>query len=448
MIVIYNVMLFLALVIGLPVLLPLILFSEKRRNTVAYRLGCNRLSNHPRSRQNKASFKRPIWVHALSVGEVLSAAPLLSGIKNKHPDQPVYLTVSTLTGFQLARERLHGQATSVGFFPYDVPFAVKKAIDAVHPTLVVIVETDVWPNFISALQTRNIPLLWVNARLSEHSYRRYKHFSFFFRPVFSAFTCICVQSELDAERFWKLGIAKKKVLFTGNLKYDQDRTVLSSETILQRKRTLGIDSTQPVIVAGSTHNGEEEILLDAFFRLKAHWPSLVLIIAPRDPKRAECVVQLARSIDLKVLPLKAIEENPKSRPDVILIDRLGLLREIYALADIAFVGGSVVPQSGHNPLEPASWGKPVLFGPDMRDFLGISEALLTAGGAVTVADTDAFYREAAALLADPRKAEAMGQIALSIFGSNGGAVEKILAIAAPILGQESHFQKDNGVAGI
>ncbi|MDX9786800.1 MAG: 3-deoxy-D-manno-octulosonic acid transferase [Desulfobacterales bacterium] len=434
MVIIYNALLFLAVLIALPVILPAVLCSEKRRKTVLPRLGVAPSQPLPRGKTGTLKSEKPIWVHALSVGEVLSATPLLSGLTQQYPGRPVLLTVSTLTGYRIARERLHSITSAIRFFPYDLPFSIKRALHLVDPAMVLMVETDIWPNFMNELKKRNIPAFLVNARLSARAYRNYKRFSFFFGPVFSAFTYICTQSEMDAERFSGLGIARHRIVMAGNLKFDQNRPVLTPEQLIARRQSLAINPAQPVIVAGSTHEGEEEILLGAFCRLKTQWPSLVMMVAPRDPKRAASVTQLAKSAHLKAFTMTALEDNPSNQSvDVIIVDRLGLLRDFYALADVAFVGGSLVACSGHNPLEPAAWAKPILFGPDMRDFMSISTALESAGGAVTVQNAEAFYRNVNALLSNPEKAHAMGKISLSIFQSNGGAVKKMLSLTAPFL---------------
>lgn len=434
MIILYNTILFLLIIIGLPILLPVGFLSENRRKTVWRRLGFAQPFPKKTGTGNFSGHHKPIWVHALSVGEALSAAPLLSGLKEKFPAHPLLLTVSTLTGYQIAQKKLRGLATSIRFFPYDIPFCVKQAIHRIDPALVLIVETDVWPNFMFEIQKRKIPTLLVNARLSVQSYQGYRRLSFFFRPLFSAFSRICVQSETDARRFAGLGIAPDKIHPTGNLKFDQNHAALSPDTLAKHRQSLSIGPGQPVIVAGSTHDGEEKILLRGIRRLKRQWPTLTLVIAPRDPKRAASVSLMAESMNLRTTTMTARQKSsPGPPPDVVVVNILGILRDLYALADIAFVGGTLVPHSGHNPLEPAAWAKPILFGPDMRDFLTISHSLETAGGAMRIHDTDSFSRVTNRLLSDPRKSAAMGQNALAVFQANGGAVEKTLAVTADYL---------------
>lgn len=433
-ILIYNLLIFLFLLMGLPILLPLMLLSEKRRNSIWHRLGFTR-HWHEKTRVILSNpHQKPIWIHALSVGEVLSTETLLSGLKAKFPCRPLILTVSTQTGYAIAHEQLSKHVASICYAPIDLPFSVKQAIDCINPAMVLIVETDIWPNFLCNLYKRSIPVLLVNARLSERSARGYQRLSLFFRPLFSTFNRICVQSDLDGRRFTGLGIASDRIHLTGNIKFDQDHAPPSPEAMGTLKNELGVTKNQQVIVAGSTHEGEEAILLKGICQLKKQWPALMILLVPRDPKRASLVSHLAESMDLSAATLTSIKNAPPSRPlDVVVVDVIGMLRDLYALSDIAFVGGSLAPFSGHNPLEPAACGKPILFGPDMRDFLTISHALEAANGAIRVQDAEAFSRAINQLLSDPGKLKEMGRNALTVFQANGGAVEKILSVAGAYL---------------
>jgi 3-deoxy-D-manno-octulosonic-acid transferase len=431
---IYNIFIFLFLLIGLPILLPLTFISEKRRKTVWHRLGFIRPKQKKGMDARYNSHPKPIWVHALSVGEVLSAEPLLSGLKEKFPSHPLFFTVSTQTGYEIAQKQLKDLTAAISYFPIDLPFSVKQAVRRIDPALVLIVETDIWPNFMAELQKKSIPVLWVNARLSERSLKGYERLSFLFRPLFSIFARICVQSDLDARRFARLGIAPNRIHLTGNIKFDRERTALSPQIPPVLKNNLAIYPSQPVIVAGSTHDGEEEILLKGLSQLKKQWPSLIMILAPRDPKRATSVSRLAGSMGFRAFTTTSINNSQADQPfDVVVVDKMGLLGDLYTLADITFIGGSLVPCSGHNPLEPAACGKPILFGPDMRDFSTISDSLEMAGGAIRIKDADTFYRATSRLLSDPDESKEMGQKALFVFQANGGAVEKTISVAAGYL---------------
>ncbi len=305
-----------------------------------------------------------------------------------------------------------------------------------NPALVLIVETDIWPNFMHEINRRQVPVLLVNARLSERSLRGYRLFSFIFRPLFSSFTGICAQSGLDAGRFSMLGLHPEKIYQTGNLKFDPPPRDPSELTGNALRQTLGIDPDRPVVVAGSTHEGEEKLLLGAMRQLKSRHPTPAMILAPRDPARAASVYRLTREFGLSAGLLSDVMRAPGNRDmEVIVVDLMGRLRSLYALAEVAFVGGSLVRQRGHNPLEPAAWGKPVLFGPDMRDFLSISRDFLSAGAALTVQDTGTFCRTVNRLLDNRRETEEMGQRALDIYRSQGGAAERIAELVGELLGR-------------
>ncbi len=431
---IYNTLLLTFILMGLPVWLPLVLYSEKRRKSLGPRLW---IDGPPQAGSTHFGGSiAPIWVHALSVGEVLSVVPLMQRLKTRFPRRPIFLSVSTLTGFHIARERLQSTATWIGFFPLDLPTTVRRAVAAVNPALVLIVETDIWPNFMREINRRRVPVLLVNARLSERSLRGYRLFSFFFRPLFSSFTGVCAQSGLDVERFSMLGFPAEKMYQTGNLKFDQPPKDPSELTVSALRQSLGIDPGRPVVVAGSTHEGEEKLLLGGMRQLKRRRPAPAMILAPRDPARAASVYRLTGEFGLCASLLSDVMRDPGNRDmEVIVVDLLGRLRSLYALAEVAFVGGSLVRQRGHNPLEPAAWGKPVLFGPDMSDFLSISSDLLSAGAALSVQDTGTFSRTVNRLLDNRGEAEQMGQRALEIYQSQGGAAERITELVGELMGR-------------
>lgn len=426
---IYNTALILLTLFGLPILLPFILFSKKRRDSVWHRLGVTRHWNNPTGIPISDTKQKPIWVHALSVGEILSAKPLLISLNKSFPGRPAVLTASTQTGYRIAQQQLKHLTAAICYFPLDFPFPVKQAIAKINPALVLIVETDIWPNFIYQLNKLEIPVLWVNARLSERSLRGYRHFSTFFQPLFSALSRICVQSEIDRLRFTRIGVSPDKTFFSGNLKYDQSPSPPSDSVQATLARHIGILPCHPILVAGSTHEGEEDILLKGILEVKKKWPTLRTVITPRDPKRASDIIRMAESMALEVSAFSAPKDRSLTHPmDVVVVDRMGILRDLYAMCDIAFVGGSLLPFGGHNPLEPAAYGKPILFGPDMRDFLSISRGLQNVHGAIKVEDDVSFSKAVDRLLSDADYRKVMGQNSLALFRTNGGATEKILSI--------------------
>jgi len=415
--------------LGLPLIIFFVLVSEKRRKTFPYRLGLAALPLKPADPLLQPSEKRPVWIHALSVGEIYSAVALVRGLRRTCERKDLYFSVSTLTGFEVAEKQLKQDVGALFFFPYDLIFSVKQMVKKINPALVIIVETDIWPNFMKTMERRKIPVVLVNARLSDRSFSYYKRVSFFSKSLFNIFAGICTQSDQDSSRFKMLGVVPEKLFITGNIKFDQAvKPVLMDEEKRLRKR-LRLDPQTKVLLAGSTHNGEEAILQKAFSRLKAKFSDFILIVVPRDPKRARSVYHLFKEAGIDAVQVSDLKNRvPGSSPDVMIVDTLGLLGRLYVLADIAFVGGSLVSCGGHNPLEPAAFSKPILFGPDMSDFRQISRMLLDAGGASIIEDAESLFHCVSELLGDGEKARTMGLRAFDVFSENKGALAKTLQV--------------------
>ncbi len=423
MLVLYNVLLLIGVILGLPFIIPRIILSEKRRQTVLQRLG---LTSLPES-LSLASDPERIWIHALSVGEVLSAVPLVKEVADRFGKNNVVFSASTKTGFDIANKRLSEDVDAIFFFPYDFIFSIKRVLSKVRPQLVIIVETDIWPNFLAETKARHVPVLLVNARLSEKSFAGYMRLAVFTRSVFSKFSKICAQTPEDARRFKLLGVPPQMVTVTGNIKFDQPAPPMSDEKIGQLRHSMNIQPCQRIIVAGSTHQGEETSLSEALTQIRKVHKNLMMIIAPRDPKCSASVRQLFQSAGFLAVLMSELDHVPRGkRMDVIVIDAIGFLSQLYALADVAFVGGSLIPFGGHNPLEPAVFSKPVLFGPGMTNFTQIANMLLNAGGAIQVADAENFSKAATTLIEDREASRKMGSHALGVFNANRGALEKTL----------------------
>ena len=425
----YHLLFLLGAVGALPVLLPAAFCFRKRRKTVLQRLG---LTEPPRA---GSQTQGRIWVHALSVGEVISSVPLVAALRDAFPDREVVFSASTLTGFEIAQKELQGGIRTFFYFPYDLVFSVKRIIGAVNPDFLVIVETDLWPAFLAETERRQIPVFLVNSRLSERSFTGYRRFRFFFRPVFGRLTRICTQTRMDADRFRRLGIPGKKIEITGNVKFDHPMDRLSKTEVQQLRRELGIGPDRRVWVAGSTHEGEERVILGVFSRLKPSFEKLFLILAPRNPDRAEKVCGIAREFGFSASTLRMLKTDPSdSKPEVLAVDRIGLLKRLYALGEAAFVGGSLVREGGHNLLEPAAHGKPVIFGPHVAEFAEISRLLVKGGGAVQVADGEDLQKALAGLLSNPVRARKMGERGRKVFEQNRGSVERNLAVIRERMG--------------
>lgn len=412
-------------VLALP-FLPLVWgLSEKRRANLGPRLG---IGTGLMPRQNRAW---RIWIHALSVGEVRSALPLVLEWGRQYPEAEIIFTASTKTGFDMARTLYAGQGdprvSQIGYFPFDLPFSVSRISRLIDPNLVCLVETDLWPGFLHHMKKRRIPVVLANARLSQRSLKGYLRLGGFRHLFFSGLSCILAQTETDRGRFLALGIPGEKLVLAGNMKFDQPRVALSGTDLSSLGDLFGLKGAEgPVWICGSTHKGEEEAILGAYHGLKERHPGLKLILAPRDPKRSEKLVGAAQK--------KGIEAHLLSRgkndPQVLLVDGMGILARAYALCDVAFVGGSLVASGGHNPLEPAMYGKPVLFGPHMEDFSEVADQLVSARAAFRVHSAADLAERVETLLADPDLREKTGANAGEFFSGNTGAVDKTLAILA------------------
>jgi len=410
-IVIYNLLQWLIIIISLPFLIPLACIHPKRKQTFFKRLGL----------QNLQKYQKPVWVHALSVGEVLSAFPIIEAMRKKWPEKPVVFSASTLSGFEMA-QNMRNQVNEIIYYPYDFIFSVQLMTKNVDPSVFVLVESDIWPNFLTYLHRKKIPSILLNARLSKESYRGYRLLKCFMQPVLQTFSGICAQSEIQKERFESFDTDPSRIIVSGNVKFDQKRNQLSQNELEDLKNATGLTKPTPVIVAGSTHAGEEKLLIDVFKRLISKYSNLKMIIAPRDPGRARDIQALCLENHLLV----SMYSQQKQFESILIVDQMGVLGKLYALASIAFVGGSMVDEGGHNPLEPASMAKPVVFGLDMHDFPEVSQRLLSEGAAFQVQDSNELYQIFRLLLQDHDFAMQMGTKGLKIVKDSTGAVQKCI----------------------
>ncbi len=424
MVMIYNLLLSGAVLLGLPLLLGMLLMP-RRRGMFFYRLGVRR--DHLAFGERLKQKKKAIWIHALSVGEVLSAEPVVCLLLEHEPDVPIVFSATTGSGMRTARQLFEGKVTAVINFPYDLLFSVRRVIRMVNPTLVVIVETDLWPNFLWQLERWHIPALLVNARLSDSSFRGYKRLGRLMSQALATLDGIGAQTRPDAERFVKLGAPAGTVTVTGNVKFDQAIPENGDEAGRVLRASMGIVPERIVVVMGSTHSGEELAGIQLLESVKEKSLHILLIIAPRDPAKAEKVAERFSEAGLRVGFLDELAYKDACRAcDVLVVNTIGLLRRLYDLADIAFVGGSLVPEGGHNPLEPAAAGCPILFGPDMSDFMEVAERLTAAGAAICVQDNEAFCRETKRLTGDLSLRQAMGCRGRRVFIDNRGASRRIV----------------------
>ncbi|MDH4164030.1 MAG: 3-deoxy-D-manno-octulosonic acid transferase [Nitrospirota bacterium] len=418
MYILYNLLLVIATVLLSPVILFKVLTVPKYRGGLTQKLGRVR-----KGVLRVLDGSRPIWVHAVSVGEVMAAHPLVRELKKRYPNRKLILSTVTVTGNHTAKQRVP-EADAVFYFPFDYPWVVRKVISRINPSIVLIAETELWPNFFRELKRQGIPSAVVNGRISPRSYKNYLKFRGFFQEVFRNVTLLCMQSENDAVRIKDIGAHADRIIVTGNLKFDQKISDVKS-------LPLHIAPNRRVITAGSTHRGEEAILLDIYSRLRNKYPDLLLIIAPRHPERFDEVCGLISNAGFECQRRTRLKGSAK---DVLLLDTIGELRAFYALCDIAFVGGSLVKVGGHNLLEPAAVKKPVIFSRYMFNFKEISEAIIEAGGGIMVKDKDELYAGLDNLLADKKNAAAMGEKAFSVIAVNSGATTRTLDAIRDIIG--------------
>ncbi|MEK7798177.1 MAG: 3-deoxy-D-manno-octulosonic acid transferase [Nitrospirota bacterium] len=421
----YNILLLLAS----PFILALLLAKKRCRPGLWQRLG--RLPEGPAGEWGDG---RTIWLHAVSMGEATAAVPLVQQLKARYPDVRIVVSTVTETGRETVLRRLSGQARHL-YFPLDYPWAVRSVLDAVRPRLIIIVETELWPNFLREAAARGIPVILANGRLATDSFAGYLRLRFFFRHVLAAFTLCSMQTDRDVERIIQLGVAPERVVRTGNLKYDQAAALTQAAPGRISRRDLGVAEGEDLFVAGSTHPGEEEAALDCYRRLLDVAPSLVLVLAPRHIERADAVCAAARLRGFDVL--RRTRLSPSSGPRVIVLDTRGELASLYREATLVFVGGSLVDVGGHSPLEPAAWGKAVVFGPHMDHFAEAAELFIRQGAGVQVGNADEMADAMTALLKDRAKLEARGKAAYQLVLENQGAVARTVALIAEILEERS-----------
>ncbi|MHA6962649.1 lipid IV(A) 3-deoxy-D-manno-octulosonic acid transferase [Zobellella denitrificans] len=364
------------------------------------------------------STARPLWLHAVSVGEVVAATPLIKALKAAHPEIPIVVTTTTRTGAdQVARL---GELVEHRYAPLDFPWAVAGFMRRIQPRALLIMETELWPNLLHACGQRRLPVLVLNARLSARSADRYRRFHGLFKLVSANITHLACQYRDDAERFAGLGVPRERLSVTGSVKFD----IGYDEKVHRQGRTLHehLGASRPVWIAASTHEGEDEQLLAAHRQLLQRHPDALLILVPRHPQRFDQVAELVAQQGF--ILCRRTDDNPGPQTQVYLGDTMGELPVMLAAADIAFVGGSLIERGGHNLLEPAALGKPVLIGPSTFNFSDITRQLATAGGARVVADTDELVTALESLFADTEQARAMGRRALAVVRANRGALAR------------------------
>ncbi len=361
---------------------------------------------------------RSLWIHAVSVGEVLAARPLVPALRERFPQHRIFVSTTTMTGNAVAKKSIRG-IDGLFYAPFDFPWAVRHALDVLNPSLVILVETELWPNLIHEAHRRGARIAVVNGRISPRSYRRYLRFGRFLQRVLEEVDLFLMQGAAHAERVRALGAPSERVQVTGNLKFDAVEPGRLPERLA---RLLAGGARGPLWVAGSTVGGEEQLVLSAFHGVRERIPQARLLLAPRHPERFDAVAPLVEAAGFRCLRRSALDPATWSDGEVLLLDTLGELSQVYALASVVFVGGSLVPSGGHNILEPAVAGKPVIVGPHMENFQEIADQFRAEQALVEVASAEELGREVAELLLDDRRRSSLGERARELIGRNRGAV--------------------------
>jgi 3-deoxy-D-manno-octulosonic-acid transferase len=381
-----------------------------------------------------------IWIHAVSVGEVLTARALLQELRERYPRLRIFLSTTTITGHQVARNNLQ-YIDEVFYFPFDFGFIVKRTLRLVKPRLFIMMETELWPNLLRACRAAGVRTLLVNGRISSRSYPRYRLARPLFRYVLANVDRFCMQSDESARRIIDIGADPARVTVTGSLKFDSLELPGPAGAIDRgRNRVLRyfrIGSERPVVIAASTLKGEEEPLLEAFQRLRATRSNALLIIAPRKPERFDDVERLVRRSGWNVARRSELRVDAEPRHDVIVLDTIGELAQLFQIATVVFVGGSLVDTGGHNILEPAVFGKPIVFGPYMQNFAEIARTFLDNGAAVEVRNGRELETVLLELLADPVRRASLGAAARALVEANRGARARSLTVISQLLQPES-----------
>jgi 3-deoxy-D-manno-octulosonic-acid transferase len=377
-----------------------------------------------------------IWIHAVSVGEVLTARALLPQLRERYPRLRLFLSTTTMTGRQVARNSLQ-YVDEVFYFPFDLGFVVNRTLQLVKPRMFIMMETEIWPNLLRACHRTGVRTVLVNGRISSRSYPRYRFARPFFRRVLMNIDRFCMQGEESAQRIIEMGADPDKVIVTGSLKFDSlDLPGVATAADRGRNRVLRyfrMTNDRPVIIAASTLKGEEEPIFEAFQRIRARVPEALLIIAPRKPERFDDVEHLARRGGWKTARRSELPVDAEPRQDVIVLDTIGELAQLYQIATAVFVGGSLVDMGGHNILEPAVFGKAIVFGPYMQNFAEIARTFVENDAAIQIKGGRELEAVLLALLNDPVRRARLGAAARALVEANRGARGKTMTAIARVL---------------
>lgn len=423
------------LTLGMPVILLLLLAKKRSRAGLLERFGVFSRNVGVAHGGNPV-----LWIHAVSMGEVMAIVPLVFRIKKAYPDSKVFVSTITDTGRDVVLDKLQGVAEHL-YFPLDYVAVVNRVLNRIHPHVFMFVDTELWPNLLRTLQRRRIPTMLINGRLSSRSFGGYMKIRPFMKHVTQSISLCAMQSKRDVERMRALGADVERVVMTGSIKCDQD--VPTPNMQIQTSLGAFVRSAvgEELLVAASTHQGEEEALLTVYQRLLDQFPSLVLLLAPRHLDRVSAVEALIRShgfVPIRKTRTSEDGRNADVSKRVLILDTHGELAAMFQFATIVWVGGSWVPVGGHNLLEPAQWGKPVLFGPYMDHVSEMAEMMVASGGGIQISSLEEMTQKMAALLRDKEKCEQVGNAARQVVKDNQGALDRTMSVLHSLLGSATH----------
>lgn len=407
--------------------LPALIFSGKLHREFGERFGI-----YDRMKKEKLlSGEERIWIQAVSVGEVALCKSIIPLLKERFPANDIVISTITKAGNSLAKKNFSKDAIII-YFPLDFSAIVKKAVKAIKPKLYIMIETEIWPNLLSNLASNSIPSILINGRISDRSIGKYKMAAPFLKNIIGKISVFCMQDNIDADRIIELGAPAEKVRVTGNMKFDaQVLTNVKSADVI--RESLGLKAGEELIVAGSTHSGEEEIIADVFAELSQAYPNLRLLIAPRHIDRVSEIESVIKKSGLESIRASKIKESGRRGGKIVLLDTIGQLNDAYSIAVIVFIGGSLVRHGGHNPIEAAVSAKAILFGPHMFNFKYIANVFLKNKAAIQVFNKEDLYEKCRLLFKDANARTALGENAKKVVIENRGAAKKNIEAISQLL---------------
>ena len=421
----------LAAILIVTIIIPIFLLRATRERGFVERIKQS-FGFYPKETIDKVARKDAIWVHAASVGEIVATSPLVREFRKVFPTSPILVSVVTTGGYEMAH-RIIKDADAIIYFPLDLPFLASRVVDRIRPRVFLPVETELWPNFLKKAKQLDVPVMMVNGRISDRSVKQYKYLFGMLREMIGTVKCFAMQSSIDADYIMRLGAPRELVTVTGNTKFDQAYTSVSPDERAELIRELGLSGASHIMIAGSTHRGEEELVLAAFRAVREQEPGVRLIIAPREVLRTMEVEHLCRRAGFTVNTRKNLQQGGEGGEDIVILDTVGELGRVYGLGDVIYIGGSLVAHGGHNILEPAAHGKAIIVGNQMFNFKDIHALFRSHDAVVTVVNGEELTRETLRLFGDPAERERLVRETLAIIDENKGASEKSAKILVEML---------------